>query len=87
MYNSSPWKKKTIGDPSSPPLNVTEVYFVKVPRPLALALNLNLGVGIAEVYCGTAYLCGSDNRHPLVNLKPSDIILIIKQQYLHTAFL
>ena len=73
----------------SPPLKVTEVYFVKVPHPLslALALNLNLGVGIAEVCCGTAYLCGSDNRHPFVNLKHSDIILIIKKQYLHTALL
>ena len=66
--------KKTIGDPSSPPLKVTQVYFVKGPHSLALALNLNLGVGIVEVCCGTAYLCGSDNRHLLVNLKHSDII-------------
>ena len=34
-----------MGDPSSPLLKVTQVYFVKVPHPhplpLALALNLN----------------------------------------------
>ena len=57
-------------------MKVTQVYFVKVPHPLplVLALNLNLGEGIVDVCCGTAYLCGSDNRHPLVNLKHSDVI-------------